>query len=196
MANDKLESGIEKMNVTNQENFDFRSSKFWFMSETRTGFTLVELIIVIAIIAILAAAIFVAIDPARRLHEARNARRSSDVATILDAIKMYQVDNEGEHYVKIENAQEDAYYIIGEEALVCDSSCTAIGDAAIACIDIRDMGANYLDRVPMDPKIGTPERTWYYLMKGSNGAITVGACEPEGEGAGGGGVAPEIKAAR
>jgi prepilin-type N-terminal cleavage/methylation domain-containing protein len=146
--------------------------------KNRKAFTLVELIIVIAIIAILAAAIFVAIDPARRLHEARNARRSSDVATILDAVKMYQLDNEGEHYVKIENAQEDHYYIIGQEALMCDSSCTAIGDAAIACIDIRDMGANYLDTVPMDPKIGTPERTWYYLMKGSNGAITTGACEP------------------
>ena len=46
------------------------------------GFTLVELIIVIAIIAILAAAIFVAIDPARRLNEARNARRSSDITNV------------------------------------------------------------------------------------------------------------------
>ena len=160
------------------------------------GFTLVELIIVIAIIAILAAAIFVAIDPARRLHEARNARRWSDVATLVEAIKQYQVDNGGAHYVKIENAQEDVYHIIGQDALVCDPSCTAIGDAAVSCIDLRDMGTNYLSQVPMDPKIGTPERTWYYLLKDSNGAITVGACEPEGEGPGGGGAAPKIEATR
>ncbi|MBN1258340.1 prepilin-type N-terminal cleavage/methylation domain-containing protein, partial [Candidatus Peregrinibacteria bacterium] len=43
----------------------------------KKAFTLLELIIVIAVIAILAAAIFVAVDPARRLHEARNARRWS-----------------------------------------------------------------------------------------------------------------------
>ncbi len=28
------------------------------------------------------------IDPARRLHETRNARRHSDVATILDAVRI------------------------------------------------------------------------------------------------------------
>ncbi len=161
-----------------------------------TGFTLVELIIVIAIIAILAAAIFVAIDPARRLHEARNARRQSDVATIVEALKQYQVDHGGDHYVQVADAQEDVYYIIGQAALVCESSCTAIADAAVGCLDLRDMGTNYLSQVPMDPKIGTPERTWYYLMKDSNGAITVGACEPEGEGPGGMGVPPKIEATR
>jgi prepilin-type N-terminal cleavage/methylation domain-containing protein len=162
----------------------------------RTGFTLVELIIVIAIIAILAAAIFVAIDPARRLHEARNARRQSDVNTLVDAIKQYQVDHGGDHYTIIQNAQENVYHIIGQAALVCEPTCTAIGDTAVSCLDLRDMGTNYLSQVPMDPKIGTPERTWYYLMKDSNGSITVGACEPEGEGPGGTGVPPKIEATR
>ncbi len=164
--------------------------------QTPKAFTLIELIIVIAIIAILAAAIFVAIDPARRLHEARNARRQSDVATIVEALKQYQVDNDGDHYSQIVNLQEDVYHIIGQAALVCEPSCTAIGDTAVTCVDLRDMGSNYLSEVPMDPKIGTPQRTWYYLLKDSNGAITVGACEPEGEGPGGMGVAPEIKATR
>jgi prepilin-type N-terminal cleavage/methylation domain-containing protein len=162
----------------------------------RLGFTLVELIIVIAILAILAAAIFVAIDPARRLHEARNARRITDVNTIVDALKQYQVDHDGDNYVKIGNAREDAYYILGQEALLCDPSCTAIGDTAIACLDLSDIGGNYLNTIPRDPKIGTDARTWYYLMKGSNGTLTVGACEPEGEGAGGGGTAPKIEATR
>lgn len=64
--------------------------------QKKKAFTLIELLIVIAIIAILAAAIFVAIDPARRLHQGRNARRSTAVATILKSVKKYQVDNDGE----------------------------------------------------------------------------------------------------
>ena len=160
------------------------------------AFTLVELIIVIAIIAILAAAIFVAIDPARRLHEARNARRWTDVKTIVEAIKTYQLDNDGDHYLKIANVADDIYYMIGKEVIFCEQTCTAIGDAIAGCIDLRDMGDNYMSRVPVDPKIGEDDRTWYYFMKGSNGVVTVGVCEPEGEGAGGGGVAPEIMVTR
>ncbi len=81
----------------------------------QSAFTLIELIIVIAIIAILAAAIFVAVDPARRLNQSRNSRRSTDIATMLQAIIQYQVDNSGDHIATI-NAlplSDTAYYMIG-----------------------------------------------------------------------------------
>lgn len=66
-------------------------------TNTQSGFTLIELIIVIAIIAILAAAIFVAIDPAKRLNQSRNSRRSTDSMALLDALLKYQVDGLGVH---------------------------------------------------------------------------------------------------
>jgi prepilin-type N-terminal cleavage/methylation domain-containing protein len=50
------------------------------------GFTLIELIIVIAVIALLAAATFVAVDPAKRIGMARDAQRWSDITAIADAI--------------------------------------------------------------------------------------------------------------
>ena len=54
------------------------------------GFTLIELLVVIVIIAILAAIILVAVDPATRFGDARDARRRSEAVSILNAILKYQ----------------------------------------------------------------------------------------------------------
>ncbi len=157
------------------------------------GFTLIELIIVIAIIAILAAAIFVAIDPARRLNESRNARRSSDVANILDALVTYQADNDGAHYANVAALGAGNYYVIG--TCGAGATCTAHAPQA-ACANISGIGTNYLGTVPQDPKTGTAADTDYYIKRDANGSLAIGACEPEGEGAGGGGAAPVIEVVR
>lgn len=59
------------------------------------GFTLVELLVVIGIIAILFAVVLVAINPAKRFAEANNARRLSDANSILNGILNYTVDQKG-----------------------------------------------------------------------------------------------------
>lgn len=159
------------------------------------GFTLIELIIVIAIIAILAAAIFVAIDPARRLHESRNARRWSDMTNILDAIVTYSADNEGTHYSEVASMTADAFYTIGTCAAGGNTGCTA-QTTQTACVDLSAIGSNYMANIPVDPKDGTAAKSDYYLSVDANGAVTVGACDPEGEGAGGAGTAPTITLSR
>lgn len=173
----------------------------------RSAFTLIELIIVIAIIAILAAAIFVAIDPARRLHEARNARRSSDVATILEAVKKYQADNAGTHYSAVAAISDDSYVLLGtttnddglcaEETsatAACANAATATGTAD--CVDLSSIGATYLATVPRDPQNGTAADTQYYIYRGASNDIKVGACDEEAEGAGGAGTTPTIEVSR
>ncbi len=49
------------------------------------GFTLIELIVVIAVLAIIVAAVFASLDPVKRLNVSRNNRRRSDVAAIAQA---------------------------------------------------------------------------------------------------------------
>jgi len=62
------------------------------MRRGQRGFTLIELLIVIGIIGFLAAAILVAVDPVRRIQDARNSQRWSEVNALLNAILNKQVD--------------------------------------------------------------------------------------------------------
>jgi len=62
------------------------------MRRTRNipGFTLVELLIVIGILAVLMAITIIAINPVQQLQNSRNAQRQSDVASILDSVSQYE----------------------------------------------------------------------------------------------------------
>lgn len=64
-------------------------------TQLRPGFSLIELLIVIAIIAILAGAVILAVNPGRQFSQARNSSRRTHVASILNAIGQNAADNSG-----------------------------------------------------------------------------------------------------
>ena len=58
-------------------------------SHKQEGFTLIEILVVVALIAILAAVTIVAINPGKNFADTRNATRSADVAQVLNAVTQY-----------------------------------------------------------------------------------------------------------
>jgi len=141
----------------------------------RAGFTLIELLTVIAIIAALAVVVFVALNPGQRLKDARDARRTSDVDSLLTAVHQYIVDNKG---------YTPATLTTTELQLGTDTSGCAIAtggcDTAAACLDWTTAPpplAKYLKTIPIDPLDGTAGKTGYSIMQDANGIVTVRACK-------------------
>lgn len=146
--------------------------------DRQKGFTLIELLIVIGIIAFLASAIFIAVDPAKRFAEARNARRWTDVSSILEAVLEYAVDNGGTLPAGIDNVPGTSQ-VLGTNASGCNTGCTA-KTTVDACLDLSgSLVDQYLAAIPKDPLTGTDGFTDYYLNKSAKGRIEVGACDPE-----------------
>jgi prepilin-type N-terminal cleavage/methylation domain-containing protein len=56
---------------------------------TKKGFTLVELLIVIAILAVLAAAVVIVLNPGELLAQARDSQRLNDLDTMKNALAIY-----------------------------------------------------------------------------------------------------------
>ncbi len=156
----------------------FAYINFVMQRKNQTGFTLVELLVVIGIIVILFSVILVAIDPARRLSQARDAVRRQDVRDMLESIQEYLVDNDGAQPTSIDT-DADSYEQIGTANSGCDSGCTAQTTES-ACADLEsDLVDTYLSEIPVDPSTGTAAETDYYVNINASGRVEVGACDPE-----------------
>ena len=128
----------------------------------KKGFTLIELLVVIAIIAILSVVVFVALDPVTRFADARNARRYSDVNSILTAIHEYIVDNNGAL----------------PTGLSAGMAATHIGTGS-GNVDLSTPLAKYLKTIPQDPTNGTAADTGYTVAVDANNIVTVAAPNAE-----------------
>jgi prepilin-type N-terminal cleavage/methylation domain-containing protein len=152
--------------------------------KSKKGFTLIELLITIAIVGIISVVAFVALDPATRLKDSRDAKRWTDVSAVLDAVKIDQVDNRGSYLAEIEdNMTAGIDYMIGTAASGCEATPCDVTIGPTNCADLTGLATEgYLASVPVS---ADGDGTWdstltgYYINKSTTGAITVGACESE-----------------
>jgi prepilin-type N-terminal cleavage/methylation domain-containing protein len=152
-------------------------------SSKEKGFTLIELLIVIVVIAILAAAVYVALDPQKRFKDSRDTRRVSDINNLLTAVKVNQVDNKGAYIAAITALTADTNYMIGTATTGCNATCNTAITATGNCVDLSGLvTAGYIGSVPISPNgtgTWTALLTGYSFRRGANGIVTIAACEAE-----------------
>jgi len=132
----------------------------------RRGFTLIELLIVIAIIGFLAAAILVAVDPVKRIQDARDSRRFAEANAILNAILTKQIDDRslysGESAAPIITHATNSQVIVRDSTgIVCNAIATRPGceqtldttGANKNCVaDLTGIVPSYISELPIDPR--------------------------------------------
>jgi len=68
-------------------------SNFKFQILKARGFTLVEMLIVLAVLGVLATAILLTLNPIEQLHKANDAKRKTDLSQVKRALDLYYDDN-------------------------------------------------------------------------------------------------------
>jgi type IV pilus assembly protein PilA len=134
------------------------------ISPRHRGFTLIEVLLVVVIIAILAGIVIIAVNPARQIAQTNNAQRDNDVRAILDAVHQYSIDNRGVLPASVTDTPTN----VGSGANDIDI-CTELVPTYISAMpyDPTDANASYTDC--------TSYSTGYNISADANGRVTVAA---------------------
>jgi prepilin-type N-terminal cleavage/methylation domain-containing protein len=111
------------------------------------GFTLVELLVVMGVIAVLSGVLVLLINPVLQLQKSSDAKRKSDLRQIQSALELYRAD-------------QLAY----PGALSCGSALTGVVNGATV---------TYIAKVPCDPKTGL---SYSYTAGSPASSYTIKAC--------------------
>ena len=168
-----------------------------YSAPQRKGFTLLEILLVIAAIGILAAIVLVAVNPNRQLAQARNAQRRSDVSVISSAIAQRILNDAATNAAvsaSINNALVDGtLYVVGTTTTANINTTNVVGTQTCAAfttgsptamIDLTTGNAavvpDYVAGVPVDPSGGNAACTGYTVQQATtDGRITVTAPKAE-----------------
>jgi len=137
------------------------------------GFTLIEILLVIALIAILSAITIVALNPTKQFGQAKDTTRVSHVNTILNAVNQYSLDNAGVVPSTIP-VGTDCTSSSNFEICQTGSACGTGVDLSV----LTDL-ERYIVSIPIDPASTSTEGTGYNIIKSDYGRITVCARNAE-----------------
>lgn len=138
------------------------------------GFTLIEVVITLGLIAILAAIVIVAINPGRQFAQARNTQRTSDVNSILNAIYQYAADNNGNLPPSITAGLTEG----GGAKGLCK---TGAGSCNAADVNVSpELVTTYLVSLPVDPETPTASTSvGYSIQRLTGGRMQINAFQTD-----------------
>ncbi|MBN2016051.1 prepilin-type N-terminal cleavage/methylation domain-containing protein [Candidatus Dojkabacteria bacterium] len=136
------------------------------LKDSCKGFTLLEILLVVAAIAILAGIVILALNPGKQLGDTRNAQRWSDVNTILNGVYQYSIDNDGAIPSDITTTQTE----------ICKTGGTCTGLVDLSVLTTNEV---YLVAIPTDPVGETTNGAGYEISRTASGRITVVAPDAE-----------------
>lgn len=128
---------------------------------SQKGFTLLEILLVVAAIAILAGIIIIAVNPGKQLSETKNAQRRIDINTIINAVYQYSIDNNGALPSSITTNPTE----------ICRTgaaSCTGYVD-----LSVLTNSEKYLVAMPTDPTGASTNGIGYKISKDTYGRLTI-----------------------
>lgn len=148
-----INDGLEKQANTNRQ----RSG----------GFTLLEVLMVIGILAILATVVLVAINPARQFKVARDSQRNANISTILNAIGQNFADHGGVFSCEgiVKEIPEDQTLISAADFDL--ATCLVPDYISMLPFDPLKEDAHYTDEADYN--------TGYFITADSEGRITISA---------------------
>lgn len=135
------------------------------MFKRHSGFSLMEILITIAIIAVISVVVIVALNPTKIFEDGRNSTRQSNIASIYSAINSY-ISEEG-------NSLADFGAIP-----TCATSTSVLGTSATDVTSLVSGG--YIGAIPVDPEGGTQVDTGYTICSISTNKIKLLAPSAEG----------------
>jgi len=135
-------------------------------SRNSHGFTILEVLLIVALITILAIIVIVAINPGQQVAQTNNAQRQADVNTILNTIHHYTVANKGTIPESITTGQAE----------ICKTggNCTGLID-----LSVLTASEAYITNIPADPTGSSINGTGYEILKTANNRVTVVAPDAE-----------------
>jgi prepilin-type N-terminal cleavage/methylation domain-containing protein len=143
---------------------------------TQAGFTLLEVLLVVAIIAILAGIVIIAINPNKNPGDTRNSQRLVDVNTILNGTYQYVLDNNGS--LLPVGGRTGAVAISTTPTEICSSAVAVTMCTGLVDLNVLTMNGKYLVGIPKDPSCPTgctANGTGYNISKDANNRVVVSA---------------------
>ena len=133
------------------------------MKINKKGFTLVELLIVIGILAVLSTATVLVLNPAEILKETRDSQRLNDMASISSAISLYLATATTPTFTTITNCTVGTTVYGGAAGSCAEKNTRTVGTTGWVNVALGDTsGGSPLSVLPIDPTQSTEH---YYVFK-------------------------------